>query len=111
MDFATIKERGIVRVSVILPNRKKGAIMRRATGALAMWTFMLFLGIVNLIRYSDHGRFVDFVGISGGGATVGAALVGILGCCLVYSGKLRLADKKPSQEQPPVSDGGTDRSP
>ncbi len=85
--------------------------MRRAKRRLAAFSLLvmwLFIGVGNLIRYSDHGRFVDFVGISGSGVTVGAALVGIVGYCLVFSGKLRLTDKKPAEEQSPVPDGGTD---
>ncbi len=76
--------------------------MRRATGPLAIFTMLFFIGIGNLLRYAETVRFVDLAGISGSGASIGAALVGIVGCCLVFSGKLRLADKKPAEEIRPV---------
>jgi hypothetical protein len=77
--------------------------MRRAKVILGFFTMLLLIGAGQLIRYSEKVRFVDFLGISASVVTCGAALVGIIGCVLVFSGKLRLADKKPAEEQRSLS--------
>jgi hypothetical protein len=69
---------------------------------LAIFTMFLFLGVGHVLHYSEKVRMVEFLRISAGGAMCGAAIVGIIGCCLVFTGRLRLADKKPPEEQPPL---------
>jgi hypothetical protein len=76
----------------------------RAKAKLGIFIMFLLLGVANLLRYSEKVRFHDFVGIAAGGALIAAGLVG---CCLVFSGKLRLADKKPAEEKVQVPDTRT----
>jgi hypothetical protein len=65
--------------------------MRRAKSGIAIFTMLLFFGIGNVLHYSDKVRFVDLLGISGSGATCGAAIVGIIGSGLVLTRRLGLA--------------------
>jgi hypothetical protein len=78
--------------------------MRRARGLIGIFIMFLFLGVSQLIGKSEKVRFHDFVQIAASGAMCGVALVGIVGCRLVFSGKLRLAEKKPAEENAPVPD-------
>ena len=78
--------------------------MRRARGLIGVFIMFLCLGVSQLISKFEKVRFHDFVQIAASGAMCGVAIVGIVGCCLVFSGKLRLADKKPVEEKAPVPD-------
>ena len=78
--------------------------MRRARRLLAIFIMFLLLGVGTLLRYSEKVRFHDFVGTAVSGALVGVALVRLVRCWLVLSGRLRPADRKPAEEQAPVPD-------
>jgi hypothetical protein len=96
----------LVDVSFILSIRQKGAIMRRAKGLIGLIginIMFLCLAVSQLIGKSEKVRFHDFVQIAASGVMCGAALVGIVVCCLIYSGKLRPADRKPAEQQTPLA--------
>ncbi len=88
--------------------------MRRAKRRLAVFSLVmmvfLVMGVGNLVRYSEHVRFVHLLGISASGANIAVGLVGIILCCLVFTGKLRLAQRPPAEEQPRVPEPPTHRS-
>jgi hypothetical protein len=79
--------------------------MRRsgAKVGLALCTMFLFLGIANLVRYSDKVRLVHLLGISAGGAQVGAGLAGIIVSYLALTGRIgpRGAWTPPQEQAPP----------
>jgi hypothetical protein len=67
---------------------------------LGLCVMFLFLGIANMVRYSDKMRLVHFIGLSGAGVTVGAALVGIIVNCLVLTGRIVPPRAKTPTEEP-----------
>ena len=72
--------------------------MRRPKFALlGVFIMTLLMGVGNLLRYSEKVRFHDFVGAAAGGALVGISIAGIVVYCVVSSGKLGPADKKPEE--------------
>jgi hypothetical protein len=66
---------------------------------LGIHTMFLLVGVTHLLRYSEKVRLVDFLGISAGGVTCGAALAGIIISCLALTGRISLGNKKPAQAQ------------
>jgi hypothetical protein len=56
----------------------KAAIMQRSTPNLAVMAMLFVIGVSTLLRFSQHVRLVDAVGLSGGGAACGAAMFGII---------------------------------
>jgi len=59
--------------------------MKRAKPNLAVLTILFVVGVSSLIRFtenlfhfSQNVRVVDIVGVSGGGAAIGAAIFGLI---------------------------------
>jgi hypothetical protein len=52
--------------------------MERSKPNLAVMALVFFIGVMNLFHFSQNVRIVDAVGLSGGGAACGAAMVGFI---------------------------------
>jgi hypothetical protein len=62
--------------------------MKRLRPNLALMALLFILGVSNLVHFSHNVRVVDFLGLSGGGATCGAAMCGFI-VALVARNKAR----------------------
>lgn len=52
--------------------------MERSKPNLAVLAMMVILGVGAIVRFSQNVRSVDVVGLAGGGAACGAALIGFI---------------------------------
>jgi hypothetical protein len=73
--------------------------MRHSTHIFVFMTPLFFVGVVSLFHFSQNVRLIDAVGLASGGATCGAALVGVI-VGLVWRIR-RPEEKGPPAKQPP----------